>query len=1029
MAVHQAIKKARIPHGTNEVDNDWLQDAAAVERRPPLLDAHTESANEDVPSIDGDALDEDDIRFMNGCSQDEFIKPLQVHPDPDLPHATGDDHHPDGDDTVLLALTADPLAEVISTVVDTMDVGRTELRLSDEAGLERVLDDIVWQTTVGNIRALLSKSLIKLAVMMHFGSTFNVHHRGGDSSGRSDLGFEAKKSARIETCLAQRLAQLVHLLTAFTVPWCIIMPQYLHRDPISLLELPDFDELKARIFRENVVIDGRGYEVLSSVMLDARQGSWNVRQHLVDMRASVEQHTSAGIWGVVDDTTAKATRRAAVLKDKLLSIKAKAQPTLDEADGLKNPITTPSSLKPQPSNIRHDENRRAIGGMRNPLQSLDRVPGHVEVGRRISTILDELLEERPHIITTVVKSIGVEKDQAPALKDYDISEAQKRMAKYLQADLHDNPGLAEVCAPLLKGWQEAAHDPDSHLISWLYSGAPAGIDAHPVSVGIFPPSEVPPSLDFDLTFAEGYNDYNYISMDESPYSREVLGDLVKNGYVTKCANIGEAMRLLQGRRPVVSKGALISKMKDGVMKHRLILDCRVSGANSATHKWERILLPRAWDLVKDAMRLKKAAVEQGAGTHLTYFVCDVADAFYKVPLAAEEQQYFTLCYQGEYYIWRRVGQGSLNGPTLFGRLAAMIGRISQSVLDPNIASIQIYVDDPIVTIRGTPEEVTHIVAKLVLLWRALGFDLATHKAQLGPRVNWIGYEVSDDILATTLSIKKTFMEELLVDTLALSSKNVVGKRSLRSFTGRCNHVANLLFAWRPFMDTLWAAVTQGEQDQKRSWAPKGMIWTRQIRQSLRWISTFLQESQQKLSRTWSFQEFEADGSIITITLDASPWGLGGVLQINGEIVAYFSSPLSRHDERIHRRRIGSAKGQQTWECLAFLVALKIWQDFWADRRVSVVVRSDNLGALFMGAQMRSKASPIISREVALVYTETSFEPRVFEHLPGIANGIADTLSRLDEPGAHKTLPAELREITPTIAPERVKSWYKVLATS
>ena len=83
----------------------------------------------------------------------------------------------------------------------------------------------------------------------------------------------------------------------------------------------------------------------------------------------------------------------------------------------------------------------------------------------------------------------------------------------------------------------------------------------------------------------------------------------------------------------------------------------------------------------------------------------------------------------------------------------------------------------------------------------------------------------------------------------------------------------------------------------------------------------------------------------------------------------------------------------------------------------------------MGAQMRSKASPIISREVALVYTESSFEPRVFEHLPGIANGIADTLSRLDEPGGHKTLPAELYEITPTIAPERVKSWYKVLATS
>ena len=114
--------------------------------------------------------------------------------------------------------------------------------------------------------------------------------------------------------------------------------------------------------------------------------------------------------------------------------------------------------------------------------------------------------------------------------------------------------------------------------------------------------------------------------------------------------------------------------------------------------------------------------------------------------------------------------------------------------------------------------------------------------------------------------------------------------------------------------------------------------------------------------------------------------------------------------------------------MAFLVAIKIWQDFWADRRISIVVRSDNLGALFMGAQMRSKASSIISREVALTYAECAFEPRVFEHIPGIANGIADTLSRLHEPGADKTLPEELLNITPSVVPLRTKDWYGVLAT-
>ena len=115
------------------------------------------------------------------------------------------------------------------------------------------------------------------------------------------------------------------------------------------------------------------------------------------------------------------------------------------------------------------------------------------------------------------------------------------------------------------------------------------------------------------------------------------------GYVKKCRNLVEAMRYLNGERPVVSKGALISKLKDGVMKHRLILDCRVSGANSSTSKWERIILPRGWDLVKDSVRLKKLAVEAGVAPDLVYFFYDIADAFYKVPLLAADQNYVSHC--------------------------------------------------------------------------------------------------------------------------------------------------------------------------------------------------------------------------------------------------------------------------------------------------------------------------------------------------------------------------------------------------
>ena len=72
-----------------------------------------------------------------------------------------------------------------------------------------------------------------------------------------------------------------------------------------------------------------------------------------------------------------------------------------------------------------------------------------------------------------------------------------------------------------------AGDPDWPLISWLLKGAPAGIYKQPQSVGIFPPSVVPPAQEFDLMYATGESDFNYISFEDSPHTTEVLEELVK----------------------------------------------------------------------------------------------------------------------------------------------------------------------------------------------------------------------------------------------------------------------------------------------------------------------------------------------------------------------------------------------------------------------------------------------------------------------------------------------------------------------
>ena len=132
-----------------------------------------------------------------------------------------------------------------------------------------------------------------------------------------------------------------------------------------------------------------------------------------------------------------------------------------------------------------------------------------------------------------------------------------------------------------------------------------------------------------------------------------------------------------------------------------------------------------------------------------------------------------------------------------------------------------------------------------------------------------------------------------------------------------------------------------------------------------------------------------------------------MLVINGVIVSYFLSPLTATDVAIHGCKIGQSDGQQIWECLAVLVALRIWRSQWADKRCEVRVKSDNISALSMGSKMKIRSSPLIAKDIALLYSEAAREPRIFEHAPGVANVVADALSRAFEPGVDFKLPPQL----------------------
>ena len=146
------------------------------------------------------------------------------------------------------------------------------------------------------------------------------------------------------------------------------------------------------------------------------------------------------------------------------------------------------------------------------------------------------------------------------------------------------------------------------------------------------------------------------------------------------------------------------------------------------------------------------------------------------------------------------------------------------------------------------------------------------------------------------------------------------------------------------------------------------------------------------------------------------------------MAAHLADKVTKYDVKFYRQKVGDSAGQQMWECLVLLIALKVWQHHWLPRKTAITIRSDNYSALAMTARLKVPSSAnIIGREVALIYSHACFEPRFVDHVPGVTNVLPDDLSRLADTSSPHELPTLLKDIAPTQVPRRDRSWYRCLS--
>jgi hypothetical protein len=429
------------------------------------------------------------------------------------------------------------------------------------------------------------------------------------------------------------------------------------------------------------------------------------------------------------------------------------------------------------------------------------------------------------------------------------------------------------------------------------------------------------------------------------------------------------------------------------------------------------------------LRTRKGKVldrSAGADSELEMLITDFVGAFWQVPLHMSERRYFVIKFQGVFLVFLRTAQGSRGAPLSWAAVASLIGRVLQSLFVTDAGEegrLQIYVDDPLLALKGAGSRRRLLAARFIAVSMVLGTQLAFEKAQFGQDIVWIGVQLTLGPELIKAAIPRDKLLAIRAIICEMQTQNVVPLKQVRSLAGKGTNIASLIFAWRPFLSQLWAVLSTEQTN-----APMNCAWTKQFETTLAWLLAFIDQQSGTTVRTFTLAAAFGTVTSVEVTCDASIYGFGGWLAINGRPLQWFSDDICASDEEALGYKGGDPLGQQAFEALCILIACRLWSRLWRDRKVCFKLRSDNMGALTLFSSLKAApgAMNLIAREYALDAAECAYEPDVVAHLPGVANKVADILSRRRDPKfAGVWAPPEFLQYSERVTPPpRSLKWWR-----
>ena len=710
--------------------------------------------------------------------------------------------------------------------------------------------------------------------------------------------------------------------------------------------------------------------------------------------------------------------------------------------------------------LREQENQNCLAGMRNAATVVRAWPKLVEVMEPIAEFLGQKIDRVPGF-QGLAGCCGSDPVRPPPSETL-LSLLRSQVADLLgltrgagQANHEAAPWKYEIIEEVGR----RAEDPDVHLATWLKDGAPMGL-AEPIAPGgLFPEQKEAPDIEMEELAASTRWDRNHPSFSEDfgrerPPGLDLLEEYLEEGFAELYENVEVAEQALGAKLHPAPLGTIGKEKPDGSWKFRVIQDQRRNDVNAAVRLPERQVLPRPLDYAKDlALHSRAASVNE----KVKVLVLDFASAFMSIPLHPRERPYNVtvvdkdLCRKrspiregepqsGTCLVWRVLGFGGKPNPLVYSRVASFAARTAQALIGvPNRrmqkgtgarGRLQMYVDDPILSVSGSEQAVDKAIDSVILWWLVLGVPLSWKKGMLvdaKSKHTWIGVDfMLRDGGVSAMTLPDKFAKELAEQLSPFCSlKGHSSRKDAEIVVGRVARVAHVIAEARPFSSALWTALTESDRAHRAGQreAPPGRVAHRRFSFGARWVKALLEGSPDApflLER-----EVRAEGpkpaslSSWSLATDASPWGGGAVLLHDGVPMEY--TMWNWQDDQVEHLGVvtGVPAHQTFWEFFCVALALTVWAKNFTSE--SLALLCDNTAALQNALDMKGSGAQLeVAQELAWrrARGRWAYEPG---HLPSQQNVLADALSRLAAPDA-KEIPAELKGAILRTAPDPKLFW-------